>query len=462
MNRLLYIFSLFLVLLRPILAEEIHYCNATISCPDKYPCCSQSGQCGTGNYCLGNCDPRYSFTLDSCMPAPLCKNINTRFSKYSDKIVNANTFLGNASEADWTYTGYIMDYEDDDALILAMPKNSGGTVLASTHSIWYGKVSAVLKTSHLAGVITSFILYSGVQDEIDFEWVGADIDMTQTNFYWNGVLDWHNSANISTSDTYNNFHTYEIDWQEDYITWSVDGVIGRTLLKNDTYNSTSGRYEFPQTPSKVDLSIWPGGNATNAEGTVAWAGGEIDWDAPEIKDPGYYYAVVKEVNITCNDIPSGTKRNGTRSYIYNNEDEFLAKDVSVVDKRIDLGSLFGSGDHPDAGVTKSSSSSSKKTSSTTKSSSSSSSSSSKKGKKGKGKKTATTTTTSSSSSSTTTSYTAAKQVSTKIEVTYVTSARPHSSIVNANVKATSDNSGSNNNIHSRFMIIVTLLFNLFV
>lgn len=467
MKSLLFTTSLLLALLRPILADEIHYCNSTVSCPDKYPCCSQSGQCGTGNYCLGNCDPRYSFSLNSCMPDPMCKDINTRFSKYSDKIVDGNTFLGNASEADWTYIGYIMDYEDDDSLILAMPKNSGGTVLASTHSIWYGKVSAVMKTSHLAGVVTSFILYSGVQDEIDFEWVGADLDTTQTNFYWNGVLNWNNSANISTADTYNDFHTYEIDWQEDYITWSVDGVVGRTLLRNQTYNATSGRYEFPQTPSKVDISIWPGGNATNAPGTVAWAGGEINWDAADIKDPGYYYAVVKEVNITCNSVPSGIKQNGTESYIYTNENEFLAKDVAVTDKRIDLGSLLASGEDPDSGVTKSSSSSSSKktSSSSSKTSSDSKKSTTKEGKNDKDKKTTSTSSSSSSKQTApTTTYAPTTPVSTKIEVTYVTSARPHTEAVNANanVKTASGNFGSNIKTNSKFMIIVTLLLNFFV
>jgi len=137
------------------------------------------------------------------------------------------------------YTGDVLDYDDEESLILAMPKNSGGTVLSSTRAVWYGKVSARIKTSHLAGVVTGFILYSGAGDELDYEFVGADLETAQTNFYWESVLNYTNSANISTTDTFENYHTYELDWHEDYVTWSIDGVVGRTLYKNETYNATT-------------------------------------------------------------------------------------------------------------------------------------------------------------------------------------------------------------------------------
>lgn len=455
MKNLQYISSILLLTIQQIFASEIHYCNSTISCPEKYPCCSQDGTCGTGNYCLGDCDVRFSFSLDSCMPAPICQDLNTKFNKYSSQLANGNTFLGNVSEADWTYTGYVMDYEDEESLVMAMPKNSGGTVVSSTRDVWYGKVSATLKTSHLAGVITSFILYSGVKDEIDFEWVGSDLGTTQTNFYWNGVLNWNNSANISTTDTFNDYHTYELDWQEDYINWSVDGVVGRTLYKNQTYNSTSGRYEFPQTPSKVHISIWPGGNATNPPGTVAWAGGEINWDSDDIKDTGYYYALLKEVNITCGDIPSGTKQNGTESYIYTNENEFLVQDVAISNKRVYMDTYDGSGDDPDAGATtsttKKSSSSHKKTS-TSKSHSKSISKTTDSSSDIKS-----TTSIHSSSSITTTHYEQVSQrVSTKIEVQYVTSALPKNQTSSMDSETDYDNTG---HIHSssKITLVISLI-----
>lgn len=89
-------------------------------------------------------------------------------------------------------------------------------------------------------------------------------------------------------------HTYTIDWQPDSLTWAVDGTILRTLNRNTTYNSTTGQYHYPQTPSKIELSLWPAGLASNGEGTIDWAGGLVNWDSSAMSN-GYYYAMVKEV-----------------------------------------------------------------------------------------------------------------------------------------------------------------------
>ncbi|KAL3231430.1 putative glycosidase CRH2 [Nakaseomyces bracarensis] len=331
--QLLAAITIFAQVLRVQALDEPIYCNATSQCPEEYPCCSSFGQCGTGQYCVNSCNPRYSFTVDSCIAMPICKDMNTKFNNnYTSKVLDANTYLGNASAGDWTYSGYLIDYPDEESIILAMPKNSGGSVLSSTRYMWYGKMSAKLKTSHLGGVVTAFIMFSDVQDEVDFEFVGADLGTVQTNYYFQGILNYTNSANLTASDTFENFHTYEVDWHPDYITWSVDGVVGRTLYKNATYNDTTGEYQFPQTPAKVQLSLWPGGNATNAPGTIAWAGGAINWDAPDIQDPGYYYMVLQEANITCYDPPSGATINGSKSYVYTNKDNFTEDSVVISDK----------------------------------------------------------------------------------------------------------------------------------
>lgn len=355
--------------------EEVTYCNATQACPQEKPCCSQDGVCGTGLYCLSSCNPMFSFNTKSCMPMPICKDSVTKFSNYTSKLIDANTFLGDVSKGDWTVSGNVLDYPEEDSMILAMPKNSGGTVLTSTRSVWYGKISARIKSSHLAGVITAFILFSGVRDEIDYEFVGSALDIAETNFYWQGALNYTNSQNISTTDTFENFHTYEVDWHEDYITWSLDGVVGRTLYKNETYNETSKQYQYPQTPSRVHLSIWPGGNATNAPGTIAWAGGEINWNAPDIKDPGYYYAIVNEVNITCYDHPSYTPVNGSTAYVYNSDTEFFSENIAITNASVVLGSDKATGEDPNLGAPSSSSVASKSTKISSKMSSTTSTSS---------------------------------------------------------------------------------------
>jgi beta-glucanase (GH16 family) len=68
-----------------------------------------------------------------------------------------------------------------------MPRRSVGTVLASTVYMWYGSVKAKLKTARGRGVVTAFILLSDVKDEIDYEFVGVDLQTAQTNYYFQGI-----------------------------------------------------------------------------------------------------------------------------------------------------------------------------------------------------------------------------------------------------------------------------------
>jgi beta-glucanase (GH16 family) len=93
--------------------------------------------------------------------------------------------LGDASKSNWVSSGTPLVYGGN--LLLTMPPNSVGTLLASTHYVWYGKITAKLKTSRGAGVVTAFILLSDVKDEIDFEFVGVELETAQTNFYFQGI-----------------------------------------------------------------------------------------------------------------------------------------------------------------------------------------------------------------------------------------------------------------------------------
>lgn len=78
---------------------------------------------------------------------------------------------------------------NDGNLLLTMAKDTKGSLLAYNHYIWYGKVTAKMKTSREKGVVTGFILMSDVKDEIDWESVGSELTAPQTNYYWQGVLD---------------------------------------------------------------------------------------------------------------------------------------------------------------------------------------------------------------------------------------------------------------------------------
>ena len=68
-----------------------------------------------------------------------------------------------------------------------MAKGTVGTLLASTSYVWYGKISATMKSSRGQGVVSAFILLSDVKDEIDFEFIGAALNDVQSNYYFQGL-----------------------------------------------------------------------------------------------------------------------------------------------------------------------------------------------------------------------------------------------------------------------------------
>lgn len=153
-----------------------------------------------------------------------------------------------------------------------------------------------------------------------------------------------NSQNLSAPNTVETMHEYTIDWTPDTITWYIDGTEMRQIKKSDTWNATANRFDYPQTPSRIMLSLWPAGIESNGKGTIEWAGGLIDWNSPYMQN-GYYYANVKEVNVECYDPPEGANVQGSKSYRITgpsgtNDTVVMSDDVVV------LNSLFATGEDP--------------------------------------------------------------------------------------------------------------------
>lgn len=272
-----------------------------------------------------------------------------------DGIVDIGKYLGDSSKANWVASGEPLEYNGN--VLLTMTPESSGTVIASTVDMWYGTVKARMKTSRGQGVVTAFILLSDVKDEIDYEWVGNNMTNSQTNYYWQGVLDYTQSGNITNSDTFANFHDYEIEWTPESIKWKVDGKTEREKKKSDTFNKTANRYEYPQSPARVQLSVWPGGSDKNAKGTVDWAGGPIDWKNHEdLKNPGYYYATLGEISITCYKADKGKPGSHSGTSYYFKDAKAMEGDVVDSDKPTVLKSFLGSGLDMNAGADPSASS----------------------------------------------------------------------------------------------------------
>lgn len=148
---------------------------------------------------------------------------------------------------------------------------------------------------------------------------------------------------MTVSNTVQNTHTYTFDWQPDSLTWYIDDVAMRTLNRNDTYNTTTQQYHFPQSPARIELSLWPAGLTGNGEGTIDWAGGLVDWDSPDMTN-GYYYAIVNEVTVECYDPPSGFSKNyGSNAYYYTTT--YGTNDtVAIGGNSTELASFYATGD----------------------------------------------------------------------------------------------------------------------
>ena len=137
----------------------------------------------------------------------------------------------------------------------------------------------------------------------------------------------------------------------------MDGNVARTLNKNDTFNKTDNQFHYPQSPARVELSLWPAGLSKNGEGTVAWAGGLIDWNSQDVKQNGYYYAMFQDINVQCYSAPSGANVSGTDSYIFTNR-AGINSSIAVTNENTILKSLLGTGtdedkDYPKASGTNS-------------------------------------------------------------------------------------------------------------
>jgi len=122
---------------------------------------TEYGVCGVGAYCLAGCDPLGSFDLNSCMARPVCKSADYKLTSLSD-FASYTDYLGDASKTNWVYEGSPAVYQDN-SILLTMPVGSAGTLVSSSHYVWYGKISATMRTSAGQGVVTAFILMSDVK-----------------------------------------------------------------------------------------------------------------------------------------------------------------------------------------------------------------------------------------------------------------------------------------------------------
>ncbi|KAI0031341.1 glycoside hydrolase family 16 protein [Vararia minispora EC-137] len=342
MNRVLLLAIPLALSLRVANAQGGQVCNSTSPCPASAPCCSSFGFCGTNDFCMSGCNPLASNTLDSCRPVPVCQSGTHTFTDNSRIFSNATLFDGNATEYDWVVNqGNVMNTNSSGGeLALLLTESNGGTRISSTRYVHYGTITATMKATKWTGVVTAFITMSGIKDEIDWEWPGNSTTSAQTNMFWQGLIPAKTIGETEDgiNDTFGTYHDYTIDWQPDALTFLIDNKTVRTIQKSDTIDS-NGVVHFPSTPSSIQLSVWPAGINSSAPGTIAWAGGMINWNDPDYQAAGHFYALIKSVRINCAD-PTTPGANVT-SYVYGTNSSLDVPSIAFSNESVLVSGAFG-------------------------------------------------------------------------------------------------------------------------
>jgi len=171
----------------------------------------------------------------------------------------------------------LITFGDAGANLVLTKKDDMVTVQSNFYIMW-GQLEMVFRAAPGQGIISTVILISDDLDEIDWELMGGNHTFVENNYYGWGNQDQRNAqydpVDVGPQDAYLN---YTVDWNAERMQFLVDGRVVRTVPYD-----VPGKY--PQTPMQVRFGIWAAG-ASNAPGTVEWAGGVTDFkDGPFAMD----------------------------------------------------------------------------------------------------------------------------------------------------------------------------------
>lgn len=170
-----------------------------------------------------------------------------------------------------------LDYSDS-GLNFTLDKRFDNPSLQSKFYLFFGKIEVICIPAVGKGIVSTVYLQSDDLDEIDLEWIGTENTQVQTNWFSKGETSTYDrgayNSLADSDDLFSTTHNYTIDWTKDSIKWYIDDELVRTV-------GNSSSEGFPQSPMALFIGVWAGGDPSNSEGTIEWAGGETDYsDAP--------------------------------------------------------------------------------------------------------------------------------------------------------------------------------------
>lgn len=156
-----------------------------------------------------------------------------------------------------------MEYGSDGAAFSVVSRGNA-PLIQSKWYIMFGRVEMVIKAAPGVGIVSSAVLQSDDLDEIDWEWLGANNNQVQTNYFGKGnTQSFSRGAFHDDFGNHDEFKTYTIDWTSKQIVWQIDGKTVRAITPQDAESN-----QYPQSPMMVKVGIWAGGDPNNAPGTI--------------------------------------------------------------------------------------------------------------------------------------------------------------------------------------------------
>lgn len=160
----------------------------------------------------------------------------------------------------------------DDGIGFSVAEQGDAPLIQSGWYIMFGHVEFVIKAAPGTGIVSSAVLQSDDLDEIDWEWLGGNNALVQSNYFGKGNTDTFNrGATHDNPGNHDDFHTYTIDWTDSQIVWQIDGKTVRVITPE-----TAAENQYPQTPMTVKVGVWAGGDPDNPQGTIGEFPEEVD------------------------------------------------------------------------------------------------------------------------------------------------------------------------------------------
>ncbi|KAF8456780.1 concanavalin A-like lectin/glucanase domain-containing protein [Kalaharituber pfeilii] len=183
-----------------------------------------------------------------------------------------------------TGSGDMILYQNDGAHFRIEKTNDAPTITSNFY-IMYGRLESVLLAAPGAGIVSSLVLLSNTLDEIDWEWIGIDSGRAQSNYFGKGNTETYTRGAFHNVN-HQEFHAYGIEWTPEFVKWSIDGTVVRTL----TPQNVEGDF-YPQTPMQIKIGSWSGGDPQNQPGVIEWARGPTDYSK------GPFDMIVKSIKV---------------------------------------------------------------------------------------------------------------------------------------------------------------------